>query len=288
MPSRGRSGQLELKFYGVRGSTPCSCPETRRYGGNTSCVLVDVPGQEPIILDLGTGLRYLGDDLVRQGIDRATALVSHLHWDHVQGLPFFPLLLRPGGQLTMVGPGQGPDGLSEAVAAFCRPPVFPVELAALPGTVEFVEMEKGTFSVGAATVTVTPCPHVGPTSAYRIDVGSASVAYISDHQQSPDGSLEVDSGVVELCRDVDILIHDAQYSVAEFPLKSTWGHCTVDFAVEVAARAGARRLVLYHHDPAHTDTVLDEFLARGQRLAAGRFEVLAASEGLVLRSGDCV
>ena len=251
-------------------------------------MLVDVPGQEPLILDLGTGLRYLGGDLVQRGVLRATALVSHLHWDHVQGLPFFPMLLQPGGELTFVGPLQPDQPLDEAVAGFCQPPVFPVELAALPGTVRFVGIEKGTLTVGDATVTVAPCPHVGPTSAYRVDVGEASVAYISDHQQPPDGSLEVDPGIVELCRDVDILIHDAQYGHDEFHRKSTWGHCTVDFAVEVAARSGARRLVLYHHDPAHDDVVLDRFLERGRRLAAGRFEVLAASEGLVLRSGERV
>lgn len=276
---------LGLKFYGVRGSTPCSCPGTRRYGGNTSCVLVDLPDQDPIIFDLGTGLRYLGYDLVRQGKLRATALVSHLHWDHVQGLPFFPMLLEPGGDLTFVGPTQPETGLDAAVAGFCQPPVFPVELAALPGQVRFVEIEKGTLTVGDATVTVAPCPHVGPTSAYRVEAAGGSVAYISDHQQPPDGSLEVDPGIVELCGDVDVLIHDAQYGHDEFHRKSTWGHCTVDFAVEVAARSGARRLVLYHHDPAHDDRVLDSFLARGRQLAGGRFEVLAAHEGLVLSSG---
>jgi phosphoribosyl 1,2-cyclic phosphodiesterase len=279
---------LGLRFYGVRGSTPCSCPGTRRYGGNTSCVLVDVPGQDPLIFDLGTGVRYLGEDLVRRGSLRATALVSHLHWDHVQGLPFFPMLLQPGSDLTFVGPRQVERPLDEAVAGFCQPPVFPVELAALPGTVRFVEIEKGTLAVGDATVTVAPCPHVGPTSAYRVDAAGGSVAYISDHQQPSDGSLEVDPGIVELCQDVDVLIHDAQYGHDEFHRKSTWGHCTVDFAVEVAARAGARRLVLYHHDPSHHDNVLDSFLARGRDLAAGRFEVLAASEGLVLSSGGRV
>lgn len=279
---------MELRFYGVRGSTPCSCPGTRRYGGNTSCVLVDLPGQEPIIFDLGTGVRYLGGDLVQRGTLQATALVSHLHWDHVQGLPFFPLLLQPGAALTFVGPRQDDAALDEAVGGFCQPPVFPVELAALPGSVHFVELEKGTLTVGEATVTVAPCPHVGPTSAYRVDAGGGSVVYISDHQQPPDGSLEVDPGIVELCRDVDVLIHDAQYGHDEFARKSTWGHCTVDFAVEVAARSGARRLVLYHHDPAHDDVVLDSFLARARDLACGRFEVLAASEGLVLRSGERV
>ena len=279
---------LELRFYGVRGSTPCSCPGTRRYGGNTSCVLVDVPGEEPIILDLGTGVRYLGADLVARGVTRATALVSHLHWDHVQGLPFFPMLLSPGSELTLVGPRQPDRGLDEAVGGFCKPPVFPVELSALPGSIHFVEMEKGTMSVGEVTITVAPCPHTGPTSAYRMDVGSASVAYISDHQQPSNGSFDVDPGILELCRDVDVLIHDAQYCLEEFSLKSTWGHCTVDFAVEVAARSGARRLVLYHHDPGHDDALLDLFLARARCLAARRFDVVAAFEGLVLRSGDNV
>lgn len=279
---------LELTFYGVRGSTPCSCPGTLRYGGNTSCVFVDVPGHEPLVFDLGTGARYLGHDLASRDVRRLTALVSHLHWDHIQGLPFFPFLLRPGNHLELVAPPQQGQSLADAVAGAVCPPVFPVELSALPGTVGFREAAHGTFTVGAARVTVAPCPHVGPTSGYRVEAGTGSVAYLSDHQQPPDGSLEVDPRVVELCRDVDVLIHDAQYGHDEFAARATWGHCTVDFAVEVAARSGARRLVLYHHDPAHDDRVLDAFLARGRELAAGRFEVLAAREGLVLRSGDCV
>jgi phosphoribosyl 1,2-cyclic phosphodiesterase len=279
---------LQLRFYGVRGSMPCSCPGTRGYGGNTSCVFVDVSAGESLVLDLGTGSRYLGYDLVRRGDRRLTALVSHLHWDHIQGLPFFPFLLTPGNHLEVVGPRPGEQSLAEAISGAVQPPIFPVKLEAFPGTISFRELDAGTFEVGAARVTVAPCPHVGPTSAYRIDVGSGSVAYVSDHQQPSDGSLEVDPAVVALCADVDVLIHDAQYAHDEFAHKSTWGHCTVDFAVEVAARAGARRLVLYHHDPAHDDRRLDAFLERGRALAGDRFEVLAAREGLVLRSGAVV
>lgn len=279
---------LELRFYGVRGSTPCSCPGTQRYGGNTSCVGVAVPGEDPMVFDLGTGARYFGYDLVEQGARQLTAFVSHLHWDHLQGLPFFPFLLQPGVNLTVVAPSQPSSTLEEAVRSAIRPPVFPVELAALPGTVDFVELGEGTMEVGSATVRAIPCPHVGPTSAYRIDAGGGSVAYISDHQQPVDGSHDVDPGIVELCRGVDVLIHDAQYSAEEFVTKATWGHCTVDFAVEVAIRSGARRLVLYHHDPSHDDAVLDAYLARGREVAGDRLEVLAAREGLVLRSGDRV
>jgi phosphoribosyl 1,2-cyclic phosphodiesterase len=279
---------VELTFYGVRGSTPCSGSAIRRYGGNTSCVAVRVPGEAPILFDLGTGSRHLGAELVARGERRATALVSHLHWDHIQGLPFFPFLLQPGNHLTVVGPGQDGTTLESAVRDFLRPPVFPVELAALPATVGFVEVESGSLELGSVTVTVAPCPHVGPTSAYRLDAGTASVVYISDHQQPVDGSLQPAPEVVELCRGVDVLIHDAQYGHDEFARKATWGHCTVDFAVEVAARSGARRLVLYHHDPTHDDATLDRFLAWGRELAAGRFDVVAAWEGLVMRSGDVV
>lgn len=276
---------LDVTFYGVRGSTPCSGPGIERYGGNTSCVLVQVPDEAPIVCDLGTGLRYLGVDF---GLDRpfvGTALVSHLHWDHIQGLPFFTPVLRPGAELEIIGPMQEGKTLGEAFAAGLQPPLFPVNLADLPGTFRFRETAEGCFEIGSAKVTVFPVTHVGPTNGYRIDHGRASVAYISDYQQPEDGSLAVSERVVEACAGVDVLIHDAQYNPEEFALKSNWGHCTVEYAVEVARAVGASRLVLYHHDPAHDDDWVDEASAYATELAGSACEVIAAAEGMTLSSG---
>jgi phosphoribosyl 1,2-cyclic phosphodiesterase len=277
-----------VTFYGVRGSTPCSCDSNRRYGGNTSCVVIESEHRDPILLDLGTGLRFYGMTLPRDGSFRGTALVSHLHWDHVQGIPFFTPMLAEGAQLDVYAPAQEGVSLADAVRTFIQPPYFPVEIDALPGSFEFHEVTDEVFDLDGAKVTVAQVPHCGPTVGYRIDCDGVSVAYISDHQQPGVDSTAVAPQVLELCQGVDLLIHDAQFDPDEFAARSDWGHCTVQYAVEVAARAGARRLALFHHDPSHGDERIDELLAeaRGHAAVLGVEEVLAAAEGLTLSLGD--
>jgi ribonuclease BN (tRNA processing enzyme) len=250
-------------------------------------VTLESPGQPPIVLDLGTGLRRFGETQPLDGSFRGTALVSHLHWDHVQGLPFFMPVLRPGARLDVYGPTQEEGTLDEAVRSFLRPPYFPVSLDELPGEIVFHELE-GELEIGRARVLAREVPHIGITNGYRIEWDGVSVAYVSDHQ-SPDvgegvGEGEsIDEAVLELCEGVDLLIHDAQYWPAEWDEKRTWGHCTVDYAVRVAAEAGARRLALFHHDPAHADAEVDAILRRAREHAGYRIpEVLAAQEDLTI------
>ena len=279
---------LNATFYGVRGSTPCSCDSTRGFGGNTSCVLVDVPGEAPIICDLGTGVRYLGRDIGAQGLGAdftATALVSHLHWDHIQGVPFFLPVLQAGSKLEIVGPRQRGSSLEAEFAKFVTPPAFPVPIADLPGEITYREATGETLEIGSATVNCFPVEHVGATNGYRIDAGSGSLAYISDHQQPLDGSHDVPDDVVEACRDVDILVHDAQFDAEEFSVRSNWGHCTPDFALELARRSGAKRLVLFHHDPSHDDAWVAATVDRIQGEAGSELAVIGAAEGLCLASG---
>ena len=273
-----------MTFYGVRGSTPCSCDSNRRYGGNTSCVVVESEGRDPILLDLGTGLRFYGLDRPNDGTFRGSALVSHLHWDHVQGIPFFAPILAPGAHLDVYAPVQESGPLVDAVRSFIQPPYFPVELDALPGTFTFHEVERDVIDIDGAKVTVAPVPHCGATVGYRIDLEGVSVAYVSDHQQPGEGATEVSPEVLELCQGVDLLIHDAQYTPEEFSTRSDWGHCTVEYAVEVAARSGAKRLAMFHHDPSHCDDQIDDLLAQARGFAQGTgiVEVLAAAEGLTL------
>ncbi len=278
---------IEIEFFGVRGSTPCSCPATMGFGGNTSCVVLHVGDDDPIILDLGTGLRYLGDRIHRDHEEktfRGTALVTHLHWDHIQGLPFFVPLLQDGAELEIVGPSQPDTNLQTEICSFIRPPLFPVHLEVLPGIVHFNETSEDHLTIGSAEVMIRPIPHVGNTNGYRIDGPSGSVAYLPDHQQPQDGSMHVPEPVLDLCRDVDVLIHDAQYDAEEFSRKIDWGHSTAEYAVEVALAANARRLVLFHHDPAHDDDWVKAASEETQRLAGDKLEVLAAFEGLVLTS----
>lgn len=274
-----------MTFYGVRGSTPCPCDGNRRYGGNTACVALEAPGVDPLVLDLGTGLRFWGETLPHDGSFRGHALVTHLHWDHVQGLPFFVPVNRPGARFSIYGPPQeGGIDLEEAFGEFMRPPYFPVRLDALAGDFSFHTLHPGVHDVGGWTVTAALVPHVGPTNGYRIEKDGLAVAYISDHQQPVDGSHGIADGVLELCAGVDLLIHDAQYTPAEFELKAHWGHCTVDYAVTIAREAGARRLALFHHDPDHDDDTVDRLLDEVRRSpgAAGLAEVIAAREGLTI------
>jgi phosphoribosyl 1,2-cyclic phosphodiesterase len=280
---------LNVTFYGVRGSTPCPCEQNQRYGGNTACVALESPGCEPIVLDLGTGLRFWGDTLPADGSFRGHALVTHLHWDHVQGLPFFVPVNRVGARFDIYGPAQETGlSLEEAFGEFMRHPYFPVGVGDLAGDFEFHVLDDGEFAVGDAKVRSRQVPHVGSTNGYRIEMDGVSVAYIPDHQQPIDGGHEIADGVLELCDGVDLLIHDAQYTPTEFAAKAHWGHCTVEYAVHIAREAGVRRLALFHHDPYHDDDAVDEILdgARDHAVGAGIAEVLAAYEGLTIALSD--
>lgn len=277
---------MHVTFYGVRGSTPCPHDNNQRYGGNTSCVVVESAGHEPIVLDLGTGLRVWGEDIPHDGSFRGHALITHVHWDHIQGLPFFVPVLRPGASLKVYGPPPVPPGtqtLTECFEQFIAPPLFPVRIADLPGTIEFITVQDTEISVGDAKVKVRDVPHTGLTNGYRVELDGASVVYVPDHQMPLDGGHEVADSVLELCDGADLLIHDAQYTPEEFAAKRDWGHCTVEFAAHVAAEAGVKRLALFHHDPTHDDAFVDCLVERARLAAGSRVdEVLAASEGLTV------
>lgn len=281
---------LNVTFFGVRGSTPCPCADNQRYGGNTACVVLESPGADPIVLDLGTGLRFWGERLDADVPFRGSALVTHLHWDHVQGLPFFAPLHRPGSRLDIYGPSHPELDLEGAFDSFMCPPYFPVGIGDLGGEVTFHDVVDTDLVIGDAKVRVRDVPHVGLTNGYRVDWAGVSVAYVSDHQQPLDGGYDVAESVLDLAAGVDVLIHDAQYTREEFAAKAHWGHCTIDYAVHVAREAGARRLVLFHHDPTHDDRVLDALCADAAKLGAqaGLDEVICAAEGLTVSLGSPV
>ena len=268
----------------MRGSTPCHGDDIKRYGGNTSCVAVDVLGQAPIVFDLGTGLRYFGATQPHDGSFRGTCLLSHLHWDHTQGLPFFVPILATGSTFDIYGPAQADgESVAEVFERMVHPPVFPIALQAFPGTMRFHDLADDDFHIGEVAVKSRLVPHVGPTLGYRLEWNGHSVVYISDHQQPYDGSFTASDGALELIDGCDLLIHDSQYTAEEFERKATWGHCTVDYAVWLAGHAGAKRLALFHHDPTRTDDQVDELAARAA-VEADRVGVnlVAAFEGLTL------
>ncbi len=288
---RGRtSDPVRVEFWGVRGSTPCDGPAVSRYGGNTSCVVVEAPGEPPLILDVGTGLRGYGCRLEAEG--RASGfegvvLLTHLHWDHIQGLPFFAPVSTASGSLDVFGPRHHGASLADVFAGVMRPPYFPIRPEELLGTVRFHDVGSEELAVHGYRVRSGWVPHTGPTLGFRIEVAGASIVYVPDHASAfgPGREGEVSPAVVDLCAGADLLIHDAQFTHEEQARKPQFGHCTVDYAAEVARRAGVRRLVFFHHDPAHSDATIDALASsaseRAERL--GLFETVAAHEGLVLQ-----
>jgi phosphoribosyl 1,2-cyclic phosphodiesterase len=242
-------------------------------------VAVTLPSENPIVFDLGTGLRPFGETQPLDGSFKGTALLTHIHWDHVQGLPFFPPADRIGAEFDIYGPSQEEGSLGEVFNDFMRPPYFPVTFSDLRGDIKFHEVLKEDLVIGSAHVTVRPVPHIGPTVGYRVRWQDAVVAYISDHQ-APVTLDSIDDSVLELADGADLLIHDAQYTEAEFAEKSHWGHCTIDYAIRVAEAAGVKQLVLFHHDPAHHDDWLDELLADVRTRPKNGLEIVSAYEGL--------
>lgn len=278
-------GGLTVTFHGVRGSTPCEGAQYARYGGHSSCVSVELPGQAPIIFDLGTGLRPYGERLGCDDAFHGTVLLTHLHWDHVQGLPFFAPLHNPGSVLDVHGPRQAEGPLADVFAELMRPPFFPIRPEDLPASIRFQDTGDDDFPVGLAKVRSRWVRHVGPTLGFRVDWNGTSVAYIPDHgpgccPDDPDDFIPHE--MLELCDGADILIHDAQHTVEEYEPKRHWGHSTIDYALHVARESGARKLALFHHDPSHRDADLDLIALHASERAAAINgpEVVTAYEGL--------
>jgi len=248
-----------------------------RYGGNTACVVIEAEGNDPIVLDAGTGLRFFGLDHAKQPFDGAL-LITHLHWDHVQGLPFFPPFLDPESNATIFGPPEPDMSFETAIGGFMRPPYFPVKIEDLPSNVVMRDLANETVEFGSARITAAPVPHTGATNGYRIDVNGVSIAYVPDHQQ-PENGTDIADSVLELVDGVDLLIHDAQFTNGLLAQRSDWGHCTPAYALHVAEQANAKNLALFHHDPLHSDVELDELLEQTID-AASKTQVVAAAEGL--------
>lgn len=275
---------MRVTLHGVRGSYPCPSPANIRYGANTASVCVEAGDEPPILLDLGTGVHRLEAD--RPAWPRtATALLTHLHLDHVQGLPFFPALQYPGASLDVYAPNGGDASLAAAFARLVDVPHFPFRLGDIAGEVRFHEVGDQDLHIGGATVRARPVPHVGPTLGYRIEWDGATVAYVSDHQ-APPGLDTVDETVLELCDGADLLIHEGQYTRAEYERRASWGHCTPHYAVLVARQAGVRRLCVFHHDPRRTDDELDELgrVLRREAARSGLEDVIVGAEGTTIET----
>jgi phosphoribosyl 1,2-cyclic phosphodiesterase len=281
-----------VTFWGARGSIPTPGAHTARYGGNTSCVAVEADGQL-VILDAGTGIRGLGLTLEGQnGSVQAEILLSHTHWDHIQGLPYFKPFFAPGNAVRIWGSKQGSKSLDEILHLQMDPAVFPIPLTAVSAALTVKEVRPGSeFTVGPFRAQSMQLRHPGTTLAYRLVpvAGGRSMAYVTDNELGPGGSYDTPPSwrreLVKFLSGVDLLIHDAMYTTTELDSHRGWGHSSYEEAVELAADAGAKRLVLFHHEPEHDDTALDALLAAAQRSAQRRgapAEVIAAQEGMQL------
>jgi phosphoribosyl 1,2-cyclic phosphodiesterase len=269
-----------IRFWGVRGSLATPGPETVAVGGNTSQVEVRC-GDERLLLDAGTGLRAVGDSLLRQGITRAHILLSHLHWDHIQGLPFFAPAYVPGAEISIWGPAGDGLPLRDALAAQMRSPMFPVRFDELGARIDVHHIKPGvSFRVGDALVRAARLNHPGGSLGYRIEHAGKVLVYATDveHFACPDPAL------LRLARGADVLVYDAQYTPEEYrgdagPSKVGWGHSTFEAGAELAKEAGVGQLVLFHHDPRHDDGDVARIEARARALFPA---TIAAREGLEL------
>ena len=252
---------MKVKVWGARGSVPAPGPEMNRYGGNTSCVQVTLASGEELILDAGTGIRTLGLGLVER--PTISILLTHLHLDHIQGLMFFPPCFRSDAAITIWGPASPEASLEDRIARYISAPLSPVEIRELPCHVEFMEAPHVEWDIGAARIRAASVTHRGPTLGYRITEGDASLCYIPDHEPGLGATLaDLDPDWIsgyQLAHGASLLIHDCQYADGEYPDHVGWGHSRLTDTLTFARRVDADRLVLFHHDPMHTDDFLDAF-----------------------------
>ncbi len=264
-----------IKFWGVRGSIATPGAETSAVGGNTSCVEVML-GEERIILDGGTGLRALGQAHGNRPM-QATILFSHLHWDHIQGIPFFAPLYHPQSKIRLLGPA----GLQEALQRQMSGPNFPVGMDAMGARIDFQCVEPGDcFSIGEVEVTVCALRHPGGAQGYRLCGRDQVIAYACDTEHS---EFEIDDELRQLADCADVLIYDAQYLPEEYQAKQGWGHSTYEQGCALANTSSARRLLLSHHEPGRSDEQVHALELRAQKLFA---RSLAAREGMILYLGS--
>ena len=272
-----------VRFWGTRGSIPAPGPNTVRYGGNTACVTVHLDHGPLIILDAGTGIRSLGRTLHQAGEPcEAYLLLSHGHWDHIQGFPFFAPLNDERYRIRVMGGPTGTRQLEEILTNQQRETYFPVALESAGAEVTFEDLRPEGVIAGRAHITDFPTRHPGGGRGFRIEEAGEVVVYLTDNEL-PSSGHEWDF-YVDACRRASLLIHDAQYWDSELAEKAGWGHSSAEQATRLALEAGARQLVLFHHDPDRTDDEVDLMTRACRRIAASesRLVVQAAAEGSVL------
>jgi phosphoribosyl 1,2-cyclic phosphodiesterase len=253
---------MKIRFYGVRGSVPTPGPTTVRYGGNTVCIDVRLADGTVLILDGGTGLRELGKELLKQELHRAPLhlLLTHLHWDHILGIPFFAPIYRKETHMLLYPLVTEIQRKAARQFALFDGIHFPVRAGDVPANLEFIEHEPDSWRIGSAVIHRIELNHPGGAQGYRIDdADGRSICYLTDNELSPPGTPATTlDKLARFSEGTDLLIHDAQYFAEDMPAKKGWGHSTIDEVLELGHKAETPHLVFFHHDPERSDDALDE------------------------------
>jgi phosphoribosyl 1,2-cyclic phosphodiesterase len=273
------SQAMKARIWGCRGSLATPGPETVRYGGNTSCLEVRARSGAVLVLDAGTGIRRLGISLMAERPAEVHLLLTHMHLDHVEGLGFFAPLFDPECSVRVWGPRPDERSLEERIAAYVSPPLFPVPFERIPATITFTEVWDDEWEIGGVRVMSAPVRHPGRTVGYRISENGNSVAFVPDNEPA----LEPASGLA-IAADADVLFHDAQYTAAEYETRVGWGHSALPDFARFVGEAVPGKVVMFHHDPSHSDDTLEEMVGEARSLT-GRDDVELAREGLELVLG---
>lgn len=275
----GRDDDFFVRFWGVRGSIACAGPQTARYGGNTSCLEVRCGGRL-LILDAGTGLRYLGNELAEGDPFEADLFLTHTHFDHIWGLPFFSPIFDPDNKLRVWAGHLLPERtIREVLSELMMAPLHPITLKVVQAQVRFTDFRAGESlePLSGVSVRTTALNHPNRATGYRVEFNGKSICYITDTEHVAD---EMDENVLGLIKGADIVIYDSMYTDEEFPGRIGWGHSTWEEGMRLCESAGVKQYVVFHHDPDHDDDFMDAIAEKVARRYPGS---VVAHEGLVLR-----
>ncbi len=275
--------QIELTFWGMRGTLPASGENTVKYGGNTSCVSLEFPRRQFFIFDGGTGIKRLGDWLLKQGRRKITAriFISHPHWDHINAIPFFAPLYIQGNEFQVLGANQGDISMRELISAQMEGVYFSITLSEFAARVYFDDLEEETVEVDGITVKTKLLSHPGKCQGYRVDYHGRSICYITDNEMFLETSEfyapQYEERLIKFCHGADVLITDTTYTDDEYKTKVGWGHSCVSKVVDLAHRSETKKLYLFHHDPDQDDSAIDRKLD----IAAGMLKKKKSSTQVV-------
>lgn len=275
---------MRVKILGTRGSVPTTNPQTFQFGGNTACIEI-CQGNQLLIMDAGTGILNISPEQIAER-SRFDILLTHLHFDHIQGLGFFKPMFNPSSEVHIYGPASNLRDLQYRLNRYLSPPLFPLHFRDLPCRVQLHEISHSSLEINGFHIESNYISHPGPTIGFRVSNGHEVFTYLPDHEPFI-GGLRKDIGRewisgIGLAENADLLIHDSQYTTEEYVNKVGWGHSTMDDAIRFASMAGVKKLLLFHHDPYHTDTLLRDIYSKIKLNDLHGLEVDLAREGEVI------